>query len=314
AEGYTMRIGLMCDNSMWRDRSEPFQAVAAGLARLGHTVQVVAPSDGKLWGAEPDVVFVWGVHGLKGRLAERFRAAGKTAMVMERGFFDRFNYTQIDHAGFSHTASWTSAATNWLKAPRGAKSRFRSVWRNRAAGFGARAGYLLVLLQTPGDAQLAGTEIHHPGPLVQAIEAAAPLGLDIRVRHHPLSPWRCGTTGRARMVDGDLRKAIAGAEFCVTINSNAGNEALAMGCPVLCLGPALYAMAGVARRSSLADLPRAIAEMDAGWRPENDAVRAYLAHLAHRQWTCEELADGRPLAEVLGDASAVGQLEECAAN
>ena len=101
------------------------------------------------------------------------------------------------------------------------------------------------------------------------------------------------------MLDGTLAGAVRGARFAVTINSNAGNEALAWGCPVLCLGPALYATAGVAERTRLAKLPAAIEQMLAGWRPRDDDVRTYLCHLACRQWNCDELAEGSVLKRLL---------------
>ena len=85
----------------------------------------------------------------------------------------------------------------------------------------------------------------------------------------------------------------------MTINSNAGNEALAAGCRVLCLGPALYAMAGVARQTTVADMPTALRDMLAGWAPESAAVRNYLRWLACRQWSRAELADGDALGPIL---------------
>jgi len=300
-----MNIGLICDNRTWARGDRPFHAVRDGLARLGHRVSVVCPVDARPpWPDPPDAAFVWnGVHGELGRLRNRLLGLGMTVFVMERGWFDRFAHTQIDHAGFNHTASW--ARVGWDKRPPAAPERFRHAWGRPPAPFHRRDGYCLVLLQVPGDAQLAGADVRRPGPLVELVEAHAPSAVEIRVRAHPLHPWSCGLGRRARMADAPLAEAVAGAKFCVTINSNAGNEALAWGCPVLCVGPALYAAAGVAPRSSPADMPAALARMAAGWRPADESVRIYLHRLACRQWSAEELAEGAPLRKVLAEAGLV---------
>lgn len=301
-----MRIALLVDNRNWADPTEPFKATFNGLRALGHQVEPIAPPRDERagvmpWGREPDAAFVWGTHGYKGLIARRMRDKGKPAFIMERGFFDRFNYTQIDHKGFNHTASWAKGVEG--PAPAGGLARFVAAWGQPPAAFEPRDGYCLLLLQVPADAQLAESQIRSPGPLVRAVEAALPDGVDIRVRGHPMSSWQCGTQGRARMIGGTLAEAVAGAAFCVTINSNAGNEALAWGCPLLCFGPALYLKGGVAMRATLQGLSDQLAKMCKGGRPDEAKVRNYLAHLACRQWSRKELADAWPLKQVL-DAAA----------
>ncbi len=299
-----MNIGLICSNRDWAAGDFPYRAVHAGLSRLGHRVAPAnSDADGPLWPELPEAVFLWnGVHDRSGSVRGRLVAAGVTVFVMERGWFGRFGYTQIDHAGFNHDASWVGQ----LSRPAPANGRRRLV---ASAGVepvppAGRAGYALVLLQVPNDAQLRDAEIRHPGALVEAIARSTPAGIGVRLRPHPLSAWRPPATGRARLIEGTLADALAGAKFCVTINSNAGNDALLAGRPVLCLGPALYAIAGVAAQTSLAHLPAALAEMAEGWRPDAGAVDNYLAHLACRQWSLEELADAWPLRKVLDHAAA----------
>jgi len=298
-----MKIGLICDNREWTVGEKPYKAVRDGLERLGHQVRVACPVGPRLpWATRPDAVFVWnGVHGVAGRLRAPLAELGVTVFVMEWGWFDRFAHVQIDHAGFNHTASWSGAG--WGDCPADGPERFRRAWGATPEPFRSREGYCLVLLQVPGDAQLAEAEIRRPGTLVEAVEAHAPPGLDIHVRAHPLHPWSCGSGRRVRMTDAPLGEGVAKAKFCVTINSNAGNEALAWGCPVLCVGPALYAAAGVARRTTVARMGQELVRMASGWRPEDAAVRNYLYRLACRQWSAEELAQGAPLRKVLADAS-----------
>lgn len=295
-----MRIAVACDNRRWKSPSEPFGAVAAGLRRLGHEVQTVAPSDDwPLVTPRPDAVFLWnGVHGRWGRIAQRCRQEGIQTFLMERGFFDRLHWTQIDHQGFNHTASW-AAGLGGPCPPEGPQRFLRAWGRKPKRVRRSRGGYVLVLCQVPADAQLQDSEIRHPGPLVQAVEDATPTGVEIRVRAHPLSAWSCGTGGRSRMIETPLADAIAGAAFAVTINSNAGNEALAWGCPVLCLGPALYGMAGVAMQTGLSHLAELMQLMRDGWRPGQKDVENYLYHLACRQWSCEELLAGAALEALL---------------
>ncbi len=210
---------------------------------------------------------------------------------MERGFFDRMAHTQLDWCGFGHRTSWASRPAR--PAPAGGAERFRRVWGDAPTPMRSRDdGYILVLGQVSGDAQLRDSEIHHTGPLVQAVENATPRDIDIRIRPHPLTKWDRPADARATVIKGDLRSAIAGARFVVTINSNAGNEALAWGCPVMCLGPSLYGIAGVAMQTKLVDLPASVRMMLDGWRPPRDMTANVLHHLASRQWSCDELARG----------------------
>jgi len=298
-----MNICLIVHNRQWRDCSAPFICVRDGLRRAGHEVSFAAPLAGRLWQRQPDAVFLWnGIHGACGRIVRQCKSGGITVFVMERGFFDRFNYVQIDHAGFNHTASWAGLLGH--DAPESGEERFHAAWGEAPRMVRSRRrGYILVFLQMPEDAQLADSEIRHPGQVVHAVEDAVRRDVEIRVRAHPRHAWN-NRAGRSKMIAGTLTDAIAGARFAVTINSNAGNEALAWGCRVLCFGPALYGTAGVALQTTLTGLRRAIETMLAGWRPDNQHVRNYLYHLACRQWTCSEIADsdGRILQNLLAAA------------
>lgn len=298
-----MKTVVIADNQQWRSQAEPHQAVAAGLRRLGHEVEVVAPGPGleKPWSHRPRAVFVWNAINRPWQaVARAARDDGAAVFVMERGFFDRLQHTQIDHAGFNHAASWAPRFRE--PAPADGADRFRRAWGDAPAPVRVREGYLLVLLQTANDAQLRDNEVQDMAVLASAVEAAAPEDMDVRLRAHPQSLWRRNGR-RAVMIDGTLKEALRGAAFCLTVNSNAGNEALAMGCPVLCVGPALYAMAGVAMLTHLVNLAGRIAWMR-DCRFDEAAVKNYLYHLACRQWTGEELAEGTALKGLLDAADA----------
>jgi len=299
-----LRALLIVHNRQWRNPAEPYQHLAAGLKRLGHQVDVVVPGRWPVCGHTPDVVFLWnGAKGTRAELAAKFRENDCPVLVMERGFFDRENHTQIDWRGFGHNASWAERLKE--PAPADGTDRFRQVWGRSPADMRRpnRDRYVLVLLQVPGDAQLRDADIRHPGPLVEAVEDAAPVGMEVRVRAHPLFPWPCGNARRARTIGGSLEEALRPAAFAVTINSNSGNEALALGCPVLCLGPSLYAIADVAVKVPLVELSAAMEQMAGGLAiPRDGEVRNYLYHLACRQWSCPELAEGTVLEELLRGA------------
>lgn len=299
-----MLIILISENRRFVDPAEPYRHVAAGLRRIGHHVEVVAKSlSWPLWRGAADLVIVWnGINGAWGVIAGRSREAGTNVMVMERGFFGRMAHTQLDMQGFNHCASWAAGLAG--PAPADGPERFATAWGAAAVTPQPRhGGYVLVLGQVPDDSQLHHSEIHHCGPLVQAVENATPREIDIRVRPHPLARWRRIADGRATVAAGDLRTAIAGARFVVTINSNAGNEALAWGCPVLALGPSLYGIAGAAMQTSLAHMAASVRMMLDGWRPSREMTANYLHHLACRQWTCDELAEGTILRSLLDDAA-----------
>jgi hypothetical protein len=297
-----MRASIICTNGSWSDVRSPMRAVAIGLQRLGFDVTPTAIGDWPIFSKLPDVAFIWnGVHGRRGRIASELRKRRVPVMVMERGFLDRMNHTQIDHAGFNHTASWAVDIAG--PAPVGGVARFSGLYGDIGPRMPIRApdrGGVLILGQVSGDAQLRDSEIQHARDLVRVVENAAGVGAGIRFRPHPKDKWRSGRID----LDGDLSDAIDSARFAITINSNSANDALLRGCPVLCLGPSLQGAAGVAIQTSLAGLRRNMALMFNGWRPDSRRVGSYLHWLAGRQWTIDELngADRAVLTRLLRDA------------
>jgi len=269
----------------------------------------VAPTaigDWPIFSTLPDVAFIWnGIHGRRGPITGELRQCGVPVMVMEHGFLDRLNHTQIDHAGFNHTASWAVDIAG--PAPVDGVARFarliETIGPSRPVS-PRSSGHILILGQVPGDAQLRDSEIHHAESLVRIVENTAGAGAELRFRPHPLDSWRTRRGERTTTLDGELSDAIDAARFAITINSNSANDALLRGCPVLCLGPALYGIAGVAIQTSLVSLQRNIELMLDGWRPDSRRVLSYLHWLAARQWTIDELSDagGGALARLLSAA------------
>jgi len=298
-----MQASIICTNRAWGDPASPMRAVAAGLERIGLFVKPAIPGQWPIFSKLPDAAFIWnGVRGNSGLIADELRRHGVAAMVMERGFFDRFNRTQIDHSGFNHTASWVGKLCG--PAPVEGVGRFGelidTIGPPRPTGPRGR-GYVLILGQVAGDTQLQDSEIRCAEDLVNAVESAVGGDVELRFRAHPRDNWRCW---RLKAPDGDLTSAIDGARFAITVNSNSANDALVRGCPVLCMGPSLPGIAGVAIQTSLISLRRNIELMLAGWSPDSRRVLSYLHWLAARQWTIDELADaeGGPLRSLLSDA------------
>ena len=292
-----MKISFITSNCEYR-RCDCQRAVRVGLRELGHTVKVDRFESARLCIRDdaPDAMFVWnGVHGKREDAVRAFRKAKIPVWIMERGFFDRMRHTQIDAKGFNHRASW--ADTLCEPAPLEGRGRFEAVWGGPVTPMSARdSGYVLILGQTRNDAQLADSEISHPKQLIQAVAKALPTGIEARFRPHPLYQWNPRGCGADLCTAATLKEAVAGARFCVTINSNAGNEALAWGCPVLALGPALYTRGMVSAWCMLQVLGLSIRDMLDGWNvPPPERVANYLYNLACRQYGIAELRSGEAL-------------------
>lgn len=314
----TKAVAILAHGREWRDAGlvigYPHRHLVKGLQAIGLQPNVIndraVPASertmAKLFSPDIEAVWIWNAwKGARKKLRLELQAAGKIVMTMEHAFFDRRRErVQVDHEGFSQMASWCRAEV--FDAPAAGHDRlYMMADGGPAAQEPRREGYILVILQVPNDGQLFDSEIQTPGPLVRAVEASVPEGVEIRVRAHPVCPWNCGTNGRARMAEGKtLEEDIAGARFVVTINSTAGVKTILLGCPLLCLGPAMYATAGVAFETSIADLAENISVMLHGWSPRTDKATNFLRHLANHQWTFAELAQGDVLKELLEVADA----------
>jgi len=280
-----------------------FRAIASGLTRCGYTVDVAScdqPLEKTTELGIYDCAFLW-----NGR-AERYKRAGEElkrhripTIILELGFFDRNVYWQADHAGILHWASWAQDLKR--AAPAGGAERLGRVWPHELASFGERKGYVLVFGQVRGDTQMADSELSVSTTLDRMVFRSVEGRTPAYFRKHPNA--RVVRKEYCPRINGDLTQAIQGARFAVTINSNAGNECLALGCPVMCFGPALYEMAGVVKRTTMATFKRDFDEMMEGWRPATDDVRNYLEWLACRQWNKDELRAGSVIADLIRRAT-----------
>jgi len=277
--------------------AEPFHAIAEGLAKIGCDVDVhdcEKVTDLQFY----DLVVIWnGRRGHHKRVADLARKHCIPALYLELGFFSRNTYWQADTKGILHWASWVNDLMK--SVPSEGEKRFRAVWPRRLRGFHGRKGRgVLVLGQVAGDSQMDESEIKLSTPLEKIVARSLPDGVEAVFRPHPKAQVK-RVAYLPRSDAETLEQAVEQAQFAVTINSNAGNECLAMGCPVLCFGPALYAKAGVAKQTTVAGFRQALQEMLDGWHPEAEEVRNYLHWLACRQWNQDEFREGTVLRELI---------------
>jgi hypothetical protein len=299
-----MKAVLLADNSTWR-RSQALRALRDGLESLGFTVNVLLPDEdpSRILARATDarLLAVW--NGRKGQSARVLQSLRKSqpsvrTLILERGFFRRMHYTQVDGLGFNHTASWA----RHLQGPASLNgpARFFKAWKRRPAAQRSRQhGYVLILCQLQGDAQVQDCCVHHPQALCDLITDALPRNMPVGIRPHPLSSWR----PKKQLLQGSLKQALSGARFCVTLNSNAANEAIATGCPVLAFGPALCSMAGAAHPATLPSLSNDLEDMLEGWSPPQQRAEQFLYHLADRQFSPAQLREGSVLKRILESQS-----------
>ncbi len=294
--------------------SYPLNGISAGLEASGFQIVRIEDAAAVCRGViRPDVIVVWnGVRDPDWRAAADMM--GCPLLHLEHGFYERKNYTQVDHRGFLHRASWRSDLTN--PAPFDGAARLEQFYPKGLTPMKPRSGYVLVLGQVSGDTQLMDSEIQGQAQLERYVSANLPSTATAYLRPHPLVPEsprnrvhrtlpRLPQSDQERQAyvskkhGSGLASALAGAQFVVAINSNALNEALAAGIPCLAFGPFLGIDAGVVHPTSLATMKRDLNEMLRGWMPDSAKVANYLQHLASHQYCNDELADPEVLAPLL---------------
>lgn len=274
----------------------PLTRAAHGLMALGYTVEVVLDSEWPCFSRKPEKMVVW--NGMREPLCQFIECAyqeGIPVYRIEHGWFDRKKYHQCDLRGILH---WSSLVQKFhLPAPAEFRARLRQVLGRPLipVTLNRRSNTILVLGQISGDTQMFESEINGPLQIDKAVCRAIE-GLDVRAAFRP-HPMDHGYEVRKKYLPAstqqNLEAAVRESRFVVTINSNAGVEALAMGRPVLCLGPATYAQAGVAMQTTLKDLRANIQRME-HFTVDQSQVENYLSWLAGAQFSLDEFAAGIP--------------------
>lgn len=302
-------------------RQHALHAIAEGLTACGYYVRRVGSGDDINVDQPPELIVTWnGRRDLTWRhAADRF---GCPILFCEHGFFDRNNYTQVDHAGFLHTASWAKHIPYRWDIP--TIERFQQFYPNPIVPQQNKNGPIIVLGQVPGDTQLLDSEISNPLELQQLIVdalAQIPNAPKAYFRPHPIAghhaahrQWRTlpelpvQANEREHYLRSQaglsLKDALAGARFVVAINSNALNDAMLLGIPCMAFGPCIGIDADVIHKATVATLVDDLRHMIAGWKPTAHRVLSYLGRLAMRQWSAKELRDPETLRPLIAAAKA----------
>jgi len=297
----------------------PISGIVAGLKAMGVAVRRYRRDDELVLDRSPQkpVVLVAWNNVRRAKLAESAARNRVPALWCENGFFDRKRYMQADPEGFLHRASWRRLLGN--PAPADGAAKLARFYPNGITPMAPRTGYILVLGQVPNDTQMADSEIQGPVPLQKEIIRVLPKGQACFFRPHPALAAKkpnpqhqslpvMDTTQDERRDYQDtktgpgLGSALGGARFVITINSNAGVDALAAGVPVLAFGPHLGIDAGAIRRATVATLAADIDAMLRGWQPEQSRVENFMRWLAARQWCREEFSGAATMRALLAEA------------
>lgn len=184
-------------------------------------------------------------------------------------------------------------------------------------------GTVLIVLQVEGDAQHGDYQYDAKdyAELMLAQLAQIHNTRKIVIRSHPL-----GKTPKLEEMlvpesqrqliaihngaDFALQADLAEAKYLVSFNSNSVNEALVQGVPCVVNGPHLARMDKVVLPADIHDTYIAMSQAEAGWQPEPEAIRNYLARLCDRQWNCAEIESGKVLVKLLREVESATQKGE----
>lgn len=246
-------------------------AFAEGLRRHGWTVEIGADwpsSDGRL---NHDMLVLWGVR--RRDAIERQKAVGGEVCILERGYVgDRFHWTSVSFGGgLNGRADFRGATADG--------SRFDKLFGHLMQPWARRDGYALLIGQVPGDMSLAviggSLEEWYSSTASELID----LGHEVRYRPHPLAGKHGPIKGveGAKIIDGTLEQALAGASVVVTFNSNTGVESVLAGVPTIAMDGGSMAW------------PVTSHEFGETITPDRSQ---WAAEIAWKQWSMAELESG----------------------
>jgi len=245
-----------------RDGFPGGQAFADGLSVLGHDACLRSAPD---WGPgcveDFDAVALYSLQGKGEQILAEYRALDVPVIVLDYGYVARANY-----AHDWKTGHWQASLNGLGVIPPFAcpSDRFEALGVKIRARGGDPKGYALVCVQTPGD-KSHGMSRDELRAWCQALDWP-----NMVIRPHPLAD---GDYGLPVCEAETLEEALAGARCVVTLNSNAGHEALLAGVPVESTLSAPY--------SELS-----------GSLPSVEVRQAYFNRVAYGQWTWDEMRSG----------------------
>jgi hypothetical protein len=223
--------------------------------------------------APADLLVLWGTRRQEAIAAQKWQ--GGEVCILERGYIgDRFKWSSVSFGG-----KLNGRAT--FRGVRSDPARFKADFGDKMQPWQAHDGYALLIGQVAGDMSLQAIG----GDLVRWYrETAAMLqkhGYDVRFRPHPGTIRRgspLNVPPGAKLIDGTLKEAFAGAAVVVTFNSNTGVESVLAGVPTI--------------TSDVGSMAWDVSSHDVALPLVTPNRDRWAAELAWKQWTLEEMASG----------------------
>ena len=218
-----------------------------------------------------DIAILWGYK--PAAFIKALQEQGTRILLMERGFFyDRMEWTVLSWDGLNNRGK--------LPECKDQGQRLETNWPDIVKPWQEDGRYVLLCGQLPGDAALLGMNLDGWARRVTNI-LVKQHGKTVRYRPHPWSgsiQRKVCPESAELSEDAPLRQDLAGAEYCVTFNSNSGVDAVLAGVPTVTLDEG--AMSWPVASHLLSD-PLV--------RPDR---YHWVNKLAWCQWRLSEIADG----------------------
>lgn len=260
----------------------PLRSFEAGLRLIGvDRVEWRNHRESEWSGVDCDAVAIYGLRAQGRDALLHYQARGIPVIVIDHGYMNRVHtYEDFGHGYFQvgvGRLGWTPPA-----AP---ADRFESLGIEIQRRAPRPIRRVLIMGQVPHDASHRKTPLQLTECYESLAEEALRMGArSVAYRAHP-SPQSAPVQPRIPH-DGPqpLASAIAQADLVVSLNSNAGIDAIIAGCPACTLLPSHY--------DALAY--RWPVRLAAATPPPADLITAHLHKLAYAQWTQAEMAEGLP--------------------
>lgn len=211
------------------------------------------------------------------RKGMQLRQNGHKVLVMERGYLgDRFFYTALGWNGLNNRADFRNGDVP--------ADRWERLFRDTMKPWKQGGDYALLMGQVRGDMSLGGRDLGGwYAETAQRMEKQ--YGLPVRFRPHPVSVKRGDVKcpPRAKLIDGSLQDAFAGAAVVVTFNSNSATDAVMAGVPTVTIDEGAMAWPVTAHVIGQTHKP-----------DREDWGRK----LAYCQWTPDEIRSGEAWAHI----------------
>lgn len=257
----------------------PLSAWADGLRSFGVEPFMVDHREWRRADAGADAVAIYGLRAHARDILDHYKAIGAPVVVIDHGYMKRVQTAANMATGYFQIGV---GKLGWLPkdapgdrlAALGIKAKARPPRPIRRAVIMGQVGFDASHRRTPDQLVACYERL-----AVELIEAGAK---SVAYRGHPLGP-----DVRPRLtLDGlsDLDDAIERADLVVSLNSNAGLDAIIAGCPAVTLMDSHYD--ALAYR-----WPVRVALIEP---PPVERVTAHLERLAYAQWTAEEMRQGLP--------------------